>query len=519
MKRTVGTWMIIAIAAAGTAGCFHDDTTKHPAAEQDKPAKFSISYTTTSSSGYFSRIGDLSREKWVLKLGELTHTSLEVKVIEESKLPVMFAGSSIPDVVGSNGTPTSTIMSGSVEAGVFMPIDDLLKQYAPNLLKNVPKDAWEAVSYNGKTYGIPTYLTNPSRRATFIRSDLLEKAGLKPPQTVEEFLDVLRAFKKMGVEHPYLMRENLKYADIILGAYDVLPYRDQFEVVNGQVVPKFFDVGHMEKALETYKTMLDEGLIAKDFATISSADFISYIRSGKAGIWSSNAIGLVDFRTSIKQAVPSARVDIIPSPKGPEGTGGYFHYTPVISAFYINKNVKPETAARIIQFFDWMQTPEAERFFTFGIEGDTYTIVNGRIQYQFPQTKEAIEEEGWRSGTLWGAHDAVANRMRLQLDQNGRDTLFALDHIVKHEGLPGIGFNPDLISFAKYQDLAPITQDGAPRLIMDHIIKMIYGKEPITDWPKVIQEYRQKGGEEIIKEATERYNRREGIVNLYKTRL
>lgn len=517
MKRTVGAFLTIALTTVSTVGCFNDDkAAKQLAAEGSKPTKFSISYTTTSSSGYYSRFSDLSQEKWVLKLGELTNTSLEVKMIEESKLPVMLAGSSIPDVIGSNGTPTSTTMSSSVEAGVFMQLDDLLKQFAPNLLKHVPKAAWEAVSYNGKIYGIPNYLTVPSRRATFIRTDLLEKAGLKPPQTVDEFLDVLRAFKKMGIEHPYLMRENLKYADLILGAYDVLPYRDQFEVVNGEVLPKFFDVEHMEKALQTYKTMLDEGLIAKDFAAISSADFLSFIRSGKAGMWSSNAIGLIDFRTSIKQAAPSAKVDIIPSPKGPEGTSGYFYYTPVISAFYINKNVKPETAARIVQFFDWMQTPEAEKFFTFGIEGDTYTVENDRIHYKLPQTKEAIEEEGWRSGTLWGAHDATANRLRLQLDQNGRDTLNALDNIVMKEGLPGIGFNPDLNSFAKFQDLAPMTQDGAPKFIMDHIIKMIYGKEPISDWPKVIEEYRQTGGDEIIKEATERYNRQEGIVNLYK---
>ncbi|WP_028548185.1 extracellular solute-binding protein [Paenibacillus sp. UNC451MF] len=517
MKRTIGTFLTLALTAVSTVGCFQDDkAAKQPVVDESKPTKFSISYTTTSSSGYYSRISNLSQDKWVLKLGELTNTSLEVRVIEESKLPVLFAGNSIPDVVGSNGTPTSTTMSGSVEAGVFMPLDDLLKQYAPNLLKNVPRDAWEAVSYNGKTYGIPTYLTNPSRRATFIRTDLLEQAGLKPPQTVEEFLDVLRAFKNMGVEHPYLMRENLKYADLILGAYDVLPYRDQFEVVNGQVVPKFFDVDHMEKALLTYKSMLDEGLVANDFATISSTDFLRFIRSGKAGIWSSNAIGLIDFRTSIKQMLPSAKVDIIPSPKGREGRGGYFYYTPVISAFYINKNVKMETAARIVQFFDWMQTLEAETFFTFGIEGDTYTVKDGKISYKLPQTKDAIEEEGWRSGTLWGAHDATANRMRLALDQNGRDTLYALDHIVMKEGLPGIGFNPDLISFAKYPDLAPMTQDGAPRFIMDHIIKMIYGKEPISDWPKVIEEYRQQGGDEIIKEATERFNRREGIVNLYK---
>lgn len=92
---------------------------------------------------------------------------------------------------------------------------------------------------------------------------------------------MLRAFKKLGVENPYQMRENFKYADVILGAYDVLPYKDQFELVNGQVVPKFFDVENVQKALTTYKTMYDEGLIPKEFATISSTDFSKILSRAK----------------------------------------------------------------------------------------------------------------------------------------------------------------------------------------------------------------------------------------------
>ena len=42
---------------------------------------------------------------------------------------------------------------------------------------------------------------------------------------------------------------------------------------------------------------------------------------------------------------------------------------------------------------------------------------------------------------------------------------------------------------------------------------MIYGKEPISDFPKVIEEYKQKGGDEIVKEATERYNNKDGIID------
>ena len=53
----------------------------------------------------------------------------------------------------------------------------------------------------------------------------------------------------------------------------------QYELQNGEVVPKFFDVENMTKALETYKTMYDEGLIPKDFATLTSSDYGKTLRA------------------------------------------------------------------------------------------------------------------------------------------------------------------------------------------------------------------------------------------------
>ncbi|TXK79134.1 extracellular solute-binding protein [Paenibacillus sp. N3.4] len=519
MKKTISLSLAVILTAAAVAGCSSGEkATNQPSTQpsanvKKEPVKFSIVYPTTVSTGYHTRIPDLNKDKWVLKLGELTNTILDMKVVEDSKYGLMFAGNDIPDVVGSIGGIGSKSMSGSVENGVFMPLDDLLKQYAPNLLKQVPKAAWDTLSYNGKIYGIPEYLSNPSRRSTYIRTDLLEKTGLQPPKTVDEFLNVLRAFKKMGVEQPYQMRETFKYADVILGAYDVLPYKDQFKLVNGQVVPKFFDVENMQKALTTYKTMFDEGLIAKEFATITSTDFTKSVNAGKAGIWSQNASGLPGYRTNITQAVPGSKVDIIPSPKGPDGKSGYFYYSPVIRTFFVNKNVKPDAAAGIIKMFDWMTSAEADTFFSFGLEGDTYTKdSSGKINYKFPVTKEDTEEEGFRSGTLWAVHDSTYNKQRLALNDDGKATLKAFDEVLTKEGLSGIGFYPDLNALTKYPDLAFPSPDVGPKLIIDHMIKMVYGKEPISDWPKVIEEYKAKGGNEIIKEATDRWNKKDGAV-------
>ncbi len=514
MKKMLGLTMVCALAVGTVAGCGGTDSGQKAGngTKGDEKLKFSLSMAT-SGNKVAEKSADVNQEKWVKKLEELTKTDLDIRMIPlkdfDQKMSLMFASNDIPDVVQNVGGATTKGMSGSVEAGVFMPLDELLKEHAPNIMKLVPKEAWQETSFNGKIYGIPSWLSNPSRRALFVRADLLAKTGLPAPKTVDDFLNVMRAMKKLGVEHPYQMRENFKYADTILGAYDVLP--SQFEVQGDQVVPKFYDADNMMKALQTFKTMFDEGLIPKDFASISSTDYGKNIESGKAGMWSANAQGLSNYRSKLKNVLPDGKIEIIPSPRGPEGRGGHLLYSSINTSYYINSKVPKEKAIQIIKFFDWMTTPEAEKYFSFGIEGETYTMENGKVKFTPPTAPEAIDDDGFRS-MFWFIHDMVYNKSREELTQDGRDMMQYMDTVVSKEGLGSVRFVPALESFSKFPDLAPQGDDVGPKLIIDHMIKIIYGKEAVTDWPKVIEEYKSKGGNEIVKEATERYKKKTNVI-------
>jgi len=513
MKKQVGIITACALLAAAVTGCGDGGgQASGDGAGDSGKLRFTMSMTT-SGNKHAEKSADVNKEKWVHKLEEIAGVDIELQMIPlkefDQKMSLMFAGGDIPDVVQNVGGATTKGMSGSVEAGVFMPLDDLLKEHAPNIMKLVPEEAWKETSYDGKIYGIPAWLSNPSRRALFVRTDLLEKTGLPAPKTVDDFLNVMREMKKLGVENPYQMRENFKYADTILGAFDVLP--SQFEVQGDQVVPKFFDVENMTKALQTYKTMYDEGLIPKDFASISSTDYGKNIESGKVGMWSANAQGLSNYRSKLKNAVPEAKIEIMPSPRGPENRGGHLLYSSINTSYYINSKVPKEKAIEIIKFFEWMTTPEAERYFSFGIEGETYTVDNGKIQFTPPTTPEAIDEDGFRS-MFWFVHDVVYNKAREELTPDGRDMMRYMDTVVSKEGLGSVRFVPALEAFSKHPDLAPQGDDVGPKLIIDHMVKMIYGKEPIADWPKVIEEYKSKGGSDIVKEATERYKQGKGVI-------
>jgi putative aldouronate transport system substrate-binding protein len=469
--------------------------------------KFSLVMQSKNIS-YVEKSPNINEDKWVKKLGELTHTELSITTMmtkdREQKMLQMFATNDLPDVVQTDGGVHGKEMAGSVAAGVFLPLDDLLNKYGQNLLKKIPKEAWERMKYNGNIYGIPEYLSNPSRRATVIRKDLLDKTGLPVPKTVDEYLKVMRAFKQLGVENPYMARENFKYADTFFGAYDVFPYSSMFEKQGDQIVPKFMNADNMQKALTLYKTMFDEGLINKEFATINPTSFRNTILSGKAGIWSMNANELLQWQAELLPSFPNSRLEIIPSPQGPDGKGGHYLYSDVVRVYLINKATKsPE---KIIQFFDWMLSDEAEKFFTYGIEGENYTVQNGKIDYKIPTDPRKLDEEVYRQSFLWMVQDTTYNKNLLGLTEEGKKLISVFDNMLTKEGRDGIEFLPRLNALVKNPDIAP-GSDTAPPVVLSHMVKMVYGKEPITDWPKVIEEWKSKGGNAVIQEATEKFNK------------
>ncbi|MCK9862179.1 extracellular solute-binding protein [Paenibacillus sp. ATY16] len=480
--------------------------------EEAKTTKFSISMRTLNVA-YVEQNPDINKDKYVQALEKMTNTDLDIRLIPhneyQDKMIQMFATNDIPDVVQGSGGISGQELAGAVQSGVFLPLNDLLEQYGQNLLKRLPKAAWDRLTdENGNIYGIPEVLSNPSRRATWIRTDLLEKAGKQIPTTVEETLDVLRAFKELGVENPYMGRKNFKYADTFFGSYDVFGYLNQFKAFpDGKVKPSFFDADAMKKAIGTYKTMFDEGLISKEFATIESADFKSIITSGKAGMWSMNANELPIWGTQLMANVPGAKVALIPSPVGDDGKGGYAYYNPVTRSYFINVNAK-DKAAEIVKFFDWMLSEQAELFFSYGIEGEDYQNNGGTISYTPPTDEAGTNKQRFLNYWLWMVQDTTYNKRIAELTDSGKQMVDAFDNLLTKEGRGGIEFDPRLEAFVSYPDLSP-QSDQLPPLVLEHVLKMVYGKEPIDNYDKVLEEYLSKGGNEVIEEATARYNSKE----------
>ncbi len=65
--------------------------------------------------------------------------------------------------------------TSAVATGGLADIGDLLQQYAPTVLGNLPPEAWNAVKKDGKTYGAPVFVGGVARAAFWVRGDLTDK--------------------------------------------------------------------------------------------------------------------------------------------------------------------------------------------------------------------------------------------------------------------------------------------------------------------------------------------------------
>lgn len=71
--------------------------------------------------------------------------------------------------------------------GWLLPLDDYIKKYWDEYkFGDIPQVLWDAYTYNGKIYGIPSHQW---AMFMFARTDLFEKAGVKVPTTLDEMVE------------------------------------------------------------------------------------------------------------------------------------------------------------------------------------------------------------------------------------------------------------------------------------------------------------------------------------------
>ena len=142
----------------------------------------------------------------------------------------------------------------------------------------------------GMLFRPPVLAGRPSNGA-IVRKEYLDEAGITElPRTIDELTEMLRAFKRIGVEVPFAMEKLTSGSSysFIASAYGVK--KRDFFIKDGVVTHSFLEAGYRDY-IELLRMWMEEGLISRDF--ITGHDVKQMITTGKTGmVYTSNAASI-----------------------------------------------------------------------------------------------------------------------------------------------------------------------------------------------------------------------------------
>lgn len=322
-------------------------------------------------------------------------TGVNIEVIapaDNTAMNLIFASGDLPDMVYFDWDQYAGGVSKAISDGIVLPLNDLLDEYAPAYKEqiNSNEDYRRAtMTPNGDIYGfafIRDHKDLLTSSGPIIRSDWLEKCGLENPETITEFYNMLVAFRdQCGATYPMSLNPVGFLGDnansFLIGAFGI-PQSSFYH--EGNTVK----YGHYDERMKDVYTFLHqlyvEGLLDPNFATLDSATINSNLYNGVSGIVVGGLGGGIGNHLSAMEDDPEFDVAgmhylVADDQKGELPISGHTDFPVMRFATCITTTCEyPEIAAR---FLDYGYTEAGHLLLNFGVEGESYEMVDGIPTY------------------------------------------------------------------------------------------------------------------------------------------
>ena len=231
---------------------------------------------------------DISETFFVKFIEEKLNIDLEITAWSseerDERKNIMLTSGEMPDILFNVALSNSNIVTYGIENELLLPVSDYInEELTPELyalIEEYPEIKTKFTASDGKMYSFPTISTGlPGQNGTmgeerfFFDMDALAKIGVtEVPKTLDEFLEVLRAYKEMDPEsfpvvgHRSLIEQFMRTAFGWVGGGTLSATWDnaEQEIVVPVLTEKF------KAYLETMHAMYEEGLLHEDYYTMDS---------------------------------------------------------------------------------------------------------------------------------------------------------------------------------------------------------------------------------------------------------
>ncbi|OKP72215.1 ABC transporter substrate-binding protein [Paenibacillus sp. P3E] len=414
------------------------------------------------------------------------------------KLNLLISSAEPYDVITINGE--KAVYTDYAKMGALVDLTPLIDKYGGNIKASISPESFEAMKVDGKIYAIPNRASEFAGSSLMIRTDWLDKLGLKMPATLDELTSVLKAFKEKdpggnGDKGAPLSIDGAMATMVnVTGAFGIAT---SWNIVDGKLVAAPVHPGFKEY-LSYMADLYKQGLLDKEFAVNKDATLKEKFTSGRVGVIPLAWYDIPGIADALTKNFPDAKYAYVPALKGKDGQAGIGMSGGFDRLTFIPKSSKhPEDA---IKWINAKLDKETFKLIAIGEEGKHFTYKDGVYSPILPLF---TDERGLASNYLTGIDEKlypVYWQARVQKDPR----LFAGFTFLNKE-IPAEFRISDPLALAP--SLPEYSKNNASlnQMINDFAVKVIVGEESTDAVAAFVEKYNAAGGEASSKEVNEWY--------------
>ncbi|WP_276356350.1 extracellular solute-binding protein [Cohnella caldifontis] len=487
--------------AATSAGFAYDG--KGPVT--DKPGTLKILATNS----WYNNV-DLAKAPIVQEIAKRAGVTVDWELLapgtyQDAINPRLAAGRDLPDIV-YNTDQDQTMKN--IQAGLFVPLNEYIDKYGVNVKKmfeKYPDLKASLTTPDGKIYYLPQLaVTKNYMPLWMVNVKWLEKLSLGEPATLDEFTEMLRKFKTgdpngNGKADEIPMTMDPKFLGMAFGTSFGLDLSNLFYADDGGKV----HYSYYEPAYKEYLAYLNglykEGLLESDYASTTSDQVTSKFSQDISGVtfnfsWHQS----MTYSPLYKDYDPSKPlIKGIAPLKGPHGDAFYLGRNPITGIFGVSKDAKdPELA---FKFLDYASSEEAKEIYAWGLEGQTYTVADGKKQFtEQGKDNDFIQQFGINPVNMpieqsVDATDVLVAPWHAQLDKEMEKYIkppYPFIYALAEEASVENTIMPDITTYTTEMEA-----------------KFITGKESLDNFDKYLGTLKSMGIEDVLKGRQAQYDR------------
>lgn len=306
------------------------------------------------------------------------------------KFNILTAMSELPDIVEyywETGYPGGG--KKALDDGIIMELD--IKNDAPNLyayLQANPEIDRLVKTDDGRYFGFP-FIRGDAYLQTYIgpivRQDWLDDLGLEAPETIDEWTTMLRAFKeKKNSTAPLSVTfNNMSSFGLFSGAYGT--YHDLY-IQDGKVKYGPLDDGYKDY-LKQLNSWYKEGLLDADFASLDGTTIQGNILNGISGATAGSCGGNLGkwLNAGGEEGFDLAGIKYPVLNKGDKPQ--FSQYASPVEGLFAAITKDCKNYELCMKLLDYGYSEEGHKLFNFGIEGESYTVIDDYPTYTEKMTK------------------------------------------------------------------------------------------------------------------------------------